>query len=142
MLTVNIVIKKLEKSKYLDHLRDTHEYADDRFLKVIVCPVFECKTKEILSRLQNAGFRLKSSKCSIDLDSVKFLGYEFNEKDRMLDSERIKPLVDIAVPKNFEQVVSLMGSLSYYGNFFTDLHKLKEPFLQLLKKNAIFLLEF
>uniref|UniRef100_A0A0K0EWU9 C2H2-type domain-containing protein n=1 Tax=Strongyloides venezuelensis TaxID=75913 RepID=A0A0K0EWU9_STRVS len=37
--------RKVEKSRYLDHLRDTHEYADDRFLKVIVCPVFECKTR-------------------------------------------------------------------------------------------------
>uniref|UniRef100_A0A0K0G649 C2H2-type domain-containing protein n=1 Tax=Strongyloides venezuelensis TaxID=75913 RepID=A0A0K0G649_STRVS len=37
--------KKVEKSRYLDHLKDTHEYADDRCLKVIVCPVFECKTK-------------------------------------------------------------------------------------------------
>uniref|UniRef100_A0A0K0FTG2 C2H2-type domain-containing protein n=1 Tax=Strongyloides venezuelensis TaxID=75913 RepID=A0A0K0FTG2_STRVS len=37
--------RKFKKSKYLDHLRDTHEYSDDRFLKVIVCFVFECKTK-------------------------------------------------------------------------------------------------
>uniref|UniRef100_A0A0K0FRU3 Retrotrans_gag domain-containing protein n=1 Tax=Strongyloides venezuelensis TaxID=75913 RepID=A0A0K0FRU3_STRVS len=37
--------RKVEKLRYLDHLRDTHEYEDDRFLKVIVCPVFKCKTK-------------------------------------------------------------------------------------------------
>uniref|UniRef100_A0A0K0F568 DZF domain-containing protein n=1 Tax=Strongyloides venezuelensis TaxID=75913 RepID=A0A0K0F568_STRVS len=36
---------KVEQSKYLDHLRNTHKYVDDRFLKVIVYPVFECKTK-------------------------------------------------------------------------------------------------
>uniref|UniRef100_A0A0K0G5P9 FLYWCH-type domain-containing protein n=1 Tax=Strongyloides venezuelensis TaxID=75913 RepID=A0A0K0G5P9_STRVS len=38
--------RKVKKSKYWDHLKDTHKYADDRYLKVIVCPVFECKTKE------------------------------------------------------------------------------------------------
>uniref|UniRef100_A0A0K0FPE6 Reverse transcriptase domain-containing protein n=1 Tax=Strongyloides venezuelensis TaxID=75913 RepID=A0A0K0FPE6_STRVS len=39
--------RKVEKSRYLDDLRDTYKYVDDRFLKVIVCSVFECKTKEI-----------------------------------------------------------------------------------------------
>uniref|UniRef100_A0A0K0FB92 PDDEXK_1 domain-containing protein n=1 Tax=Strongyloides venezuelensis TaxID=75913 RepID=A0A0K0FB92_STRVS len=37
--------RKVEKSRYLDYLRDSDKYADNRFLKVGVCPVFECKTK-------------------------------------------------------------------------------------------------
>uniref|UniRef100_A0A0K0FIQ0 DNA-directed RNA polymerase n=1 Tax=Strongyloides venezuelensis TaxID=75913 RepID=A0A0K0FIQ0_STRVS len=39
--------RKVEKSRCLDRLRDTHEYADDRILKLIACPVFECETKRV-----------------------------------------------------------------------------------------------
>uniref|UniRef100_A0A0K0G5K0 Transposase n=1 Tax=Strongyloides venezuelensis TaxID=75913 RepID=A0A0K0G5K0_STRVS len=37
--------RKVKKSRYLNHLRDTHKYADDRILKLIAYPVFESETK-------------------------------------------------------------------------------------------------
>uniref|UniRef100_A0A0N5C5Z8 C2H2-type domain-containing protein n=1 Tax=Strongyloides papillosus TaxID=174720 RepID=A0A0N5C5Z8_STREA len=33
--------RKIERSGYLDHLKDMHEYTDDKFLKKIVCPLPE-----------------------------------------------------------------------------------------------------
>uniref|UniRef100_A0A0K0FBU5 C2H2-type domain-containing protein n=1 Tax=Strongyloides venezuelensis TaxID=75913 RepID=A0A0K0FBU5_STRVS len=51
--------RKVEKSRYLYDLRDTHEYADDRFLKVIVCSVFECKTKDKQYSFKNFKIHLR-----------------------------------------------------------------------------------
>uniref|UniRef100_A0A0K0FS13 Reverse transcriptase domain-containing protein n=1 Tax=Strongyloides venezuelensis TaxID=75913 RepID=A0A0K0FS13_STRVS len=48
--------RKVEKSRYLNHLRDTYEYADDRILKLIACPVFECETKCINNLLKTLKF--------------------------------------------------------------------------------------
>uniref|UniRef100_A0A0K0EX31 RNA-directed DNA polymerase-like protein n=1 Tax=Strongyloides venezuelensis TaxID=75913 RepID=A0A0K0EX31_STRVS len=48
--------RKVKKSRYLNDLRDTHEYADDRILKLIACPVFECETKCINNLLKTLKF--------------------------------------------------------------------------------------
>ena len=89
--------------------------------------------EEALSHLQQAGLRLKSSKCVLMSPSVEYLGYHI-DKDGLHSSEKkVKAVKGAPTPRN---ITELLGLLLYYGKFLPNLATTLAPLYSLLQKDA------
>ena len=92
--------------------------------------------EEVLSRLQQAGLRLKSSKCVFMSPSVEYLGYHI-DKDGLHPSEKkVKAVKDAPTPRNITEFKAYLGLLTYYGKFLPILATTLAPLYSLLHKDA------
>ena len=82
----------------------------------------------VLTRLQEAGLKLKRSKCSFMVSTVEYLGHVISEK------EKTKAIVNAPTPQNVTQLKSFLGLLNYYGKFLPHLASMLAPLYTLLKK--------
>ena len=90
----------------------------------------------VLQRLQNAGLRLKDSKCEFLVGSVTYLGYQLDANGLHPVNEKIKAIQDAPEPRNVTELKSYLGLLSYYSRFLPNMSSNLAPLNQLLHKQA------
>lgn len=82
--------------------------------------------KQVLTRLRDAGLRLKFEKCQFFQREVKYLGYRINEGGLHPLEEKIKSVANAPIPQDITQLRSFLGGVNYYGRFMSNLaHKLR-----------------
>ena len=84
----------------------------------------------MLQRLQNAGLRLKDSKCEFLVASVTYLGYQIDAKGLHPINEKIKAIQDAPEPRNVTELKSYLGLLSYYSRFLPHMSSNLAPLNQ------------
>ena len=90
---------------------------------------------EVLSRLKNAGMRLKKSKCAFLLLQVEYLGHQISEKGLQPTAQKLKAIVEAPAPNNVSQLKSFLGMINYYSKFLPNLSTQLAPLYSLLQKN-------
>ena len=95
-----------------------------------------CDLRSILSRIRDAGLKLKPSKSQLFCSEVSFLGHVISEKGVLPNPDNVQKLCDWPVPKTQKQVRAFLGLGNYYRRFVKDYSKLVKPLTELLHKNA------
>ena len=92
--------------------------------------------ESVLVRLEYAGVRLKRSKCSFLMPSVKFLGHCISAKGIQPTLEKVEAIRKASEPSDVTQLKSFLGAVNYYGKFLPDLSSILAPLYKLLKKDV------
>ena len=92
----------------------------------------------VLSKLRDAGLKLKPSKCSLLQKQVSFLGHVVSGEGIRTDVEKGRVVADWPVPVNLREVRSFVGLCSYYRRFVKDFATISSPLHALTRKNASF----
>lgn len=92
----------------------------------------------VLSRLGEAGLKLKPSKCHFLQKEVAFLGHVVSKEGVLPNPDNVAKLVGWPRPKTVTNVRALLGLGSYYRRFIPNFSKLANPLTQLTKKNESF----
>ena len=71
----------------------------------------------VLSRLQQAGLRLKRAKCQFMMPSVEYLGYLIDSKGLHAVPEKVAAIVEAPRPTNVQELRAFLGLINYYGKF-------------------------
>lgn len=79
---------------------------------------------EVLTRLHEAGLRLKPPKCFFAMRKVEYLGYHVSGEGISADPAKIQVVQEFPRPKDLKQVRSFLGLASYYQRFIPSSHKL------------------
>ncbi|PIK41134.1 hypothetical protein BSL78_22016 [Apostichopus japonicus] len=82
---------------------------------------------KVLSKLENAGLRLRKEKCSFMTPSVHYLGHVIDEKGLHPMPEKVKAIKEAPAPRNVTELKSYLGLLTYYGKFLPSLSKTLAP---------------
>ena len=90
----------------------------------------------VLNRLQSAGLRLKSKKCSFMLTSVEYLGHVIDSVGLHPTQAKVKAIKEAPNPKNVAELHSFLGLINYYGKFLPNLSATLAPLYKLLKQNT------
>ena len=69
------------------------------------------------------------------MNKIKYLGHIIDKDRRRLDPERATAIKDMPVPGNVTTLQSFLGLANYYQSFIKNLHDLRAPLNELLKKN-------
>lgn len=94
------------------------------------------RLKQVFSKLQECGLKVKLDKCSFFQKSVSYLGFIIDAEGLHPSSEKTAAIAKMKIPQNKSELKSFLGLVNYYGKFLPNLSlKLKNLFA-LLRKNA------
>ena len=82
-----------------------------------------------MTKLEDAGMRLKVKKCAFLLDSVEYLGHKMSAEGLQPTQEKVRAITHAPAPQNVSQLWVFLGLLNYYGKFLPQLASTLAPFL-------------
>ena len=90
---------------------------------------------EVLTRLEQAGVKLKKSKCVFLQPYVECLGHGLDDKGVHPIADKIEAIRNAPRPTDVRQLKSYLGLLNYYGKFMPNFSTLLHPLYALLQQN-------
>ena len=77
-----------------------------------------CRNLEtVLSRLTQAGLRLKRNKCVFFQKEVAYLGHKIDKQGIYPNGEKVRAIQNAPEPKNVQELRAYLGLINYYGRF-------------------------
>ena len=96
------------------------------------------RLKEVFSRLQDAGLKLKPKKCVLFQRQVSYLGHIVSADGVASDPAKIQNVRDWPTPTNLTEVQSFLGLAAYYQRFIRDFSQIASPLHKLTEKGKAF----
>lgn len=96
------------------------------------------RLKLVLTRLMNAGLKLKPSKCALMQRSVSFLGHVVSAEGIGTDPNKIRDIVNWPTPQNLKEVRAFVGICGYYRRYVENFAAVAKSLYQLTEKNHKF----
>ncbi|XP_046964488.1 uncharacterized protein K02A2.6-like [Vanessa cardui] len=94
------------------------------------------RLKLVFDRLKDSGLTLRKEKCEFFKNEINYLGYIIDKNGIRKSSEKVKAILEAAVPKNLKELQSFLGLINYYRNFVPNASTHLAPLYDLLKKGA------
>jgi hypothetical protein len=113
-------------------------YLDDIIVK---SNTFDQHLKDIalvLERMRTYNLKLKTSKCTFAMESLKFLGHIVSSDGLRPDPSKVSAIRDMAEPEDVKGVRRFIGCASYYRKFIAGFATMARPLFTLLKKEPEF----
>ena len=86
----------------------------------------------VLTRIEQAGIRLKRDKCRFMSSSVVYLGHRIDAEGLHPVTDKVKAVQDASRPRNVNKLKLYLGLLNYYGRFLSRLSTTLAPLHLLL----------
>ena len=109
-------------------------YLDDILVKSNTIEEHKSFQKKIFELIRKYGLKIKENKCDFLLEEIKFLGHVINKDGKKPDKSRAVAIKDMPNPKNVKTQQSFLGLVRYYQDFIPNLHNLRAPLNELLRK--------
>jgi transposase InsO family protein len=87
----------------------------------------------VLTKIEEAGLKLKPSKCCLFQNQVKYLGHMVSEDGIQADLSKINKVLDWPIPTNRKQLQRFLGFTGYYRRFVKDYARIAGPLHEMLK---------
>ena len=94
--------------------------------------------QDVFRRFEEAGLRLKMSKCQFLKPEVSFLGHIVSQKGIHVSPEKIEAISNLDPPTNVRGVRGFLGMCSYYRKFLPHFADIARPLTNLTKKQEKF----
>ena len=112
-------------------------YLDDILIKSQNVEEHKQHVHKVFERIQDYGFKVKESKCDFFMEKVKYLGHIIDKEGRRPDPERSTAIKNMPAPHNVSTLQSFLGLANYYQAFISNMHDLRAPLNELLKKDKV-----
>ena len=96
----------------------------------------EKEVREVLKKLQNAGYRASEKKTELFKKELTWLGYFINQNGVKPIKDKTEAVTKLAAPKNAKELKSFLGSIQHLSKFINNLSKKTDRMRRLLKKDV------
>ena len=114
-------------------LKRTYAYVDN----ITVCGVsntdHDANLKALLDAAQKEGLTFNAEKCFYNKSEISLLGYKVSYLKIRPDPERLRPLLNMRLPKSKPELQRVLGMFSYYAKWVPDFSSKIRP---LVKSNT------
>ena len=94
------------------------------------------EVREVLTKLQNAGYRASEKKTKLFKKEVIWLGYHIIQNSVKPIKEKTEAITKLEAPKNVKELKSFLGSIQHLSKFINNLSKKTNKMRKLLKKDV------
>ena len=91
--------------------------------------------RETFDTLHSYNIKLNPSKCAFEVTIGKFLGFMVSQRSIEANLDKIQAIIEMAPPKNVEEVQSLNGKVVALNRFVSSATDKCLPFFHTLKKS-------
>lgn len=92
-----------------------------------------------MTRLREAGLKLKPSKCDLIKSFVLYLGHVVSKDGLQPNPKIVDGVLKWKIPQNVKETQQFLGLCNYYRRFIKDFSKIAAPLHHLTHKNKTFL---
>ena len=96
----------------------------------------EKEVREVLTKLQNAGYQVSERKTELFKKELICLRYHINQNGVKPIKDKTEAITKLEAPKDVKQLKSFLGSIQHLSNFMTNLSKKTDRMRRHLKKDA------
>ena len=92
----------------------------------------------VLTKLEEAGLRLRLSKCQFARKQVRYLGHIISSEGASPDPGKIKAVRDYPTPTTLKELRQFLRLVNYYQRFVKKFASIAEPLYKLIRKGIPF----
>lgn len=92
--------------------------------------------ERVLTRLEQAGLRLRRSKCVFMAPKIEYLGYVIDKQGLHPTQEKVSAIRKAPAPTSVTELRAFLGMLNYYAKFLPNLSTHLSPLHALLYKGS------
>ena len=96
----------------------------------------EVEVGEVLTKLQNPGYRASEKKTELFKQELTWLGYHINRSGVKSIKNKTEAIAKLSAPKNGKELKSFLVSIQHLSKFINDLSKKTDRMRKLLKKET------
>ena len=127
---------------FQEHIDRVLEFKAPVWLDDIICVTngsiekHEKEVREVLMRLQNAGYRASEKKTELFKKELTWLGYFINQDGVKQIRDKKEAIIKLTAPNNLKEPKSFLGSIQHLSKFINNLSKKTDRMRRLLKKGV------
>ena len=129
---------QIQMDLILEQCRGVIDIHDDVIIYGYTWEDHDANLINFLNVCQMEGLCLSSKKLELHCDRVLFFGAVYSREGVEPDPRKIQGIEEMTAPETKQQLQSLLGMVTYMGNFIPHLSHHMEPLRQLLKKDVTF----
>ena len=112
------------------------KYLDDIFIFSNSIQSLNTTIRQILTKFQQSGVRLKYEKCIFQTEEIEFLGYVINAEGIKPSGKLTEAIINAPVPHDKATLQSFLGLINFYHAFMPNKADTLEPLNKLLRKDT------
>ena len=90
----------------------------------------------VFKRLQDAGLKLKESKCDLFRSQIHYLGHMLSAEGIQPLPEKLDSITNMPAPENQTEVKQFLGLVGYYCKFVPHFSDISRPLAKLMRKDT------
>lgn len=118
------------------HLKECLLYLDDIIVFSTSFQEHLQRLDRVFGRLDDAGLKLKPSKCQFLQEKVKYLGHVVSKEGIHTDPDKVAALKDWPIPRSIKDLRRFLGFSSFYRRFVPGYASVARPLNDLLKDSS------
>ena len=114
---------------FQEHIDTVLEFKTPVWLDEIICVTngniedHEIEVREVLTKLQNAGYRASEKKTELFKKELTWLGYHINQNGVKPIKDKTEAITKLEALKNVRKVKSFLGSIQHLSKFINNQSK-------------------
>ena len=127
---------------FQEHIDKVLEFKTPVWLDDIICVTngtieeHERELREVLTKLQEAGYRASERKTELFKKELTWLGYLINQNGVKPLQDKTDAITKLKAPTNTKELKSFLASIQHLSNFLNNLSKKTDRMRKLLKKDV------
>ena len=94
------------------------------------------EAREVLTKMQNAGYRASEKKTELFKKELTCVGYHINQNGVKPINDKTEAITKLEAPKNVKEFKSFLGSIQHLSKFINNLLRKPDRMRKLLKKDV------
>ena len=133
---IGATYQRLMNKMFVNHIgRNVQVYIDDMLVKSHREDNYLEDLKETFDTLRSYNMKFNLSKCAFRVMARKFLGFMVSQRGIEANPDKIRAIVEMALPKNIKEVQSLNDKVAATNMFVSRATDKCLPFFRMLKKS-------
>lgn len=123
----------------VEDISDVKVYIDDILIMAETKEELHQKLSQVRDKLKENNLVINEEKTETDKSSIDFLGFRLSGEGVTVTDDRIRALISMSPPKNYDTLRSFLGKINFLNSFIPRLAHISKPLWKAARKQKSFI---